>query len=78
MMDEKMWYELGKIIIQAGQFPTSVTEQFIELLQFLITEEQAEFLQSLECVNIQGHFYSHPLENKELIKKLQDKNSKKQ
>ncbi|MHA1912865.1 MAG: indolepyruvate ferredoxin oxidoreductase subunit alpha [Promethearchaeota archaeon] len=44
-MDKKSWYELGRTIVQAGQFPMAVTKPFIELLQFLITEEQAEFLQ---------------------------------
>ncbi|MHA1885782.1 MAG: hypothetical protein ACW96S_12055, partial [Promethearchaeota archaeon] len=43
-MNEKLWSDLGRIIVQAGQFPMPVSKKFIELLQFLITEEQAEFL----------------------------------
>ena len=43
-MTEKFWYKVARTIVKAGVFPFPVNESLIELLQELITEEQAKFL----------------------------------
>lgn len=43
-MTEKLWNRVAKAIVKAGVFPVPISESLIELLQELITEEQAQFL----------------------------------
>ena len=43
-MTEKLWDKVAKAIVKAGVFPIPISESLIELLQELITEEQAQFL----------------------------------
>ena len=43
-MTEKLWDKVARNIVKAGVFPVPISESLIELLQELITEEQAQFL----------------------------------
>ncbi|MFX1480178.1 MAG: indolepyruvate ferredoxin oxidoreductase subunit alpha [Promethearchaeota archaeon] len=43
-MDENLWNKVARNIVQAGVFPVPVSNTLIEILQELITEEQAKFL----------------------------------
>jgi len=43
-MTDKLWYKVARTIIKAGRFPFPITDTLIELLQNLMTEEQAKFL----------------------------------
>ena len=43
-MTDKFWYKVARTIIKAGVFPVSISDTLIELLQTLITEEQAKFI----------------------------------
>ncbi|MFX1325162.1 MAG: hypothetical protein ACFE8N_09400, partial [Promethearchaeota archaeon] len=43
-MVDKLWYKVARLIVKSGVFPFPVSEALIELLQELITEEQAKFL----------------------------------
>jgi len=46
-MDEKLWYKVSRVIVKAGPMPFPVSETLIELLQEIITDEQAEFIISV-------------------------------
>jgi len=41
---DKFWYKVARKIIKAGVFPVPISETLIELLQTLLTKEQAEFI----------------------------------
>ena len=43
-MNDKLWNNVARTIAKAGVFPVSVSDSLIEILQELITEEQAKFL----------------------------------
>ncbi|MFX1501204.1 MAG: hypothetical protein ACFFDH_09620, partial [Promethearchaeota archaeon] len=43
-MTNKFWYKVARTIIKAGVFPVPISDILIELLQTLITEEQAKFV----------------------------------
>ncbi len=43
-MTDKFWYKVARTIVKAGVFPFPVSEALIELLQNLISEDQAKFL----------------------------------
>ena len=43
-MTEKFWYKVARVIIKAGRMPFPVSDTLIELLQTLMTEEQAKFI----------------------------------
>ena len=43
-MTDKFWYKVARTFIKAGVFPVPITDTLIELLQTLITEEQAKFI----------------------------------
>ncbi|MFO8019916.1 MAG: 4Fe-4S binding protein [Promethearchaeia archaeon] len=44
MSKKKLWYKTARAIIKAGQMPFPVSDTLIELLQTLITEEEARFI----------------------------------
>jgi Pyruvate/2-oxoacid:ferredoxin oxidoreductase delta subunit len=41
---EKIWYKAARTIVKAGQQPMVVNDTLIELLQLIMTEEQAKFI----------------------------------
>ncbi|MFX1313640.1 MAG: indolepyruvate ferredoxin oxidoreductase subunit alpha [Promethearchaeota archaeon] len=41
---DNLWYKVAKNIVKAGVFPIPISNTLLELLQNLITEEQAKFL----------------------------------
>ncbi|MCK4779805.1 MAG: hypothetical protein KAT57_06445, partial [Candidatus Lokiarchaeota archaeon] len=43
-MNDKIWYKLSRVIIKAGKMPFPVTDTLIELLQNVVTVEQAKFI----------------------------------
>ena len=43
-MDEKLWYKLARTIIKAGSMPFPISDTLSELLQMIITEEEAKFI----------------------------------
>jgi ferredoxin len=43
-MTDKLWYKVARTVVKAGVFPFPANENLIEILQNLITEEQAKFL----------------------------------
>ncbi|MFX1366494.1 MAG: indolepyruvate ferredoxin oxidoreductase subunit alpha [Promethearchaeota archaeon] len=44
IIKNKFWYKVARTIIKAGVFPVPISDKLIELLQTLITEEQAKFI----------------------------------
>ncbi|MFX1302640.1 MAG: ATP-binding protein [Promethearchaeota archaeon] len=43
-MTDKFWYKVARTIIKAGVFPVPISDTLIEILQTLLTEEQAKFV----------------------------------
>jgi ferredoxin len=43
-MVEKLWYKAARTIVKAGKIPLRISDTLIELLQTLITEDQAKFI----------------------------------
>jgi NAD-dependent dihydropyrimidine dehydrogenase PreA subunit len=43
-MTDNLWNKVARTIVKAGVFPVPISDSLIELLQELITEEQAKFL----------------------------------
>ena len=43
-MSEQLWYKLARTVAKAGQMPMPINEILLELLQTIMTEEQAEFI----------------------------------
>ena len=43
-MTDKFWYKVARTIVKSGVFPVPVSDTLIELLQNLLTEEQARFV----------------------------------
>ena len=43
-MTDKFWYKVARTIVKAGVFPVPISNTLIELLQTLLTEEQAKFV----------------------------------
>jgi len=43
-MTDKFWYKVARTIIKAGVFPVPISDTLIEILQTLLTEEQAKFI----------------------------------
>ena len=43
-MNDKIWYKLSRAIIKAGKMLFPVTDTLFELLQYVVTEEQAKFI----------------------------------
>ncbi|UCD01705.1 MAG: 4Fe-4S binding protein [Promethearchaeota archaeon] len=43
-MTDKFWYKVARTIIKAGVFPVPISATLIEILQTLLTEEQAKFV----------------------------------
>ncbi len=43
-MNSKLWYKVARSIAKAGVFPVPINENLIDLLQNLLTEEQAKFI----------------------------------
>ncbi len=43
-MTDKFWFNVARTFIKAGVFPVPISDTLIELLQTLITEEQAKFI----------------------------------
>ncbi|MHA1669763.1 MAG: indolepyruvate ferredoxin oxidoreductase subunit alpha [Promethearchaeota archaeon] len=44
---EKIWYKVVKTIVKAGQMPMPISDTLIELIQNIITLEQAKFISSV-------------------------------
>jgi NAD-dependent dihydropyrimidine dehydrogenase PreA subunit len=44
---DKIWYKVARTIVKAGQMPMPISEELIELIQNIITEEQAQFISSV-------------------------------
>jgi len=44
---EKIWYKVTRTIVKAGQMPMPISGALIELIQNIITEEQAQFISSV-------------------------------
>ena len=44
---EKIWYKVARTIVKAGQMPMPISGALIELIQNIITEEQAQFISSV-------------------------------
>ncbi len=43
-MSEKLWYKVARSFIKAGRLPIRVSDIIIEIMQTLLTEEQAKFI----------------------------------
>ena len=43
----KLWYKVARTIVKAGQMPMPISDELIELIQNIITEEQAQFIASV-------------------------------
>ncbi|MFX1429843.1 MAG: ATP-binding protein [Promethearchaeota archaeon] len=43
-MSEKLWYKVARNFIKAGKLPIRVSDIIIEIMQTLLTEEQAKFI----------------------------------
>jgi NAD-dependent dihydropyrimidine dehydrogenase PreA subunit/predicted transcriptional regulator len=43
-MTDKFWYKVARTIIKAGVFPVPISDTLIDILQTLLTEEQAKFV----------------------------------
>lgn len=43
-MAEKLWYKAARTIVKAGKIPLRISDTLIELIQTLITEDQAKFI----------------------------------
>ena len=43
-MNDNLWYKLSRVIVKAGNMPFPVTDTLIELLQNVISEEEADFI----------------------------------
>lgn len=43
-MSEQLWYKVARAVAKAGQMPLPINETLIELLQIIMTEEQAQFV----------------------------------
>ena len=43
-MTDKFWYKVARTISKSGVFPVPINDIVIELLQNLLTEEQAKFI----------------------------------
>jgi ferredoxin len=43
-MSEQLWYKLARTVAKAGQMPMPINEILLELLQTIMTEEQAKFI----------------------------------
>ena len=43
-MTDKFWYKVARTIAKSGVFPVPINDALIELLQNLLTYEQAKFL----------------------------------
>ncbi len=43
-MTDKFWYNVARTFIKAGVFPVPISDTLFELLQALVTEEQANFI----------------------------------
>ena len=41
---KKIWYKAARTIVKAGQLPMVVNDTLLELLQLIMTEEQADFI----------------------------------
>jgi ferredoxin len=44
---EKIWYKVARTIVKAGQMPMPISDALIELIQNIITLEQAQFIASV-------------------------------
>ena len=67
-LDRKVAPITGIIILLARTFKAEITAEGIE------TKEQAEFLKSLDCDEIQGYYYSRPLSTEALEEFLKEDN----
>ncbi|MFW9969797.1 MAG: ATP-binding protein [Candidatus Odinarchaeota archaeon] len=47
-MSEKLWYKVARKFIKAGRLPIRVSDTIIEIMQTLLTEEQAKFINLLK------------------------------
>jgi NAD-dependent dihydropyrimidine dehydrogenase PreA subunit len=47
-MSEKLWYKVARSFIKAGRLPLRVSDIIIEIMQTLLTEEQAKFITLLK------------------------------
>ncbi len=43
-MNDKFWYKLSRVIVKAGNMPFPITNTLIELLQNIVSKEQAKFI----------------------------------
>ena len=41
---DKLWYKLARTIIKSGTMPFPITDTLYELLQMIITDEEAKFI----------------------------------
>jgi len=60
-MSEKLWYKLARTIVKAGPMPFPISDTLLELLNMIITDEQADFIVKV--------FSRKPNMNSEEIKK---------
>ncbi|MFX0059555.1 MAG: indolepyruvate ferredoxin oxidoreductase subunit alpha [Candidatus Heimdallarchaeota archaeon] len=47
-MSEKLWYKVARNFIKAGRLPIRVSDTIIDIMQALLTEEQAKFITLLK------------------------------
>ena len=53
-MSDQLWQDVARTIIGAGQIPIPLTETLLELLQTIMNEEEARFVQIFtNSLNIQ-------------------------
>jgi len=44
-MSQELWKKTSQAIVNSGQFPIPISDTLIEIMQTVMTEEQAEFVQ---------------------------------
>lgn len=73
-MSGKLWYKVARVSIKAGRLPVPITETVIQILQLILTEEQAKFLLVFKkpSYNLEEIKSKTDLNDKELFKMLDD------
>jgi len=70
-MSQELWKKTSQIIVNAGQFPIPISDTVIEIMQTVMTEKQAEFVQIFtKPMNIEELKESTRLDEDELNKLL--------
>ena len=73
-MSEKLWYKVARNFIKAGRLPIRVSDTVIEIMQALLTEEQAKFITLLKkrSYNLDQIKSLTDMDNKSLNEMLND------